>query len=79
MQNVQLQISTEQLLEAIRQLPVKEQRKLSDQISQLPEQKRMANAMVKSKVPEVRSRPICLLASGSIRICRRKPSGDLTI
>lgn len=40
MQNVQLQISTEQLLEAIRQLPVKEQRKLSDQISQLPGQKK---------------------------------------
>lgn len=39
MQNVQLQITTEQLLEAIKQLPIKERHKLRDQLGKLPEPK----------------------------------------
>lgn len=43
MQNVQLQITTEQLFEAIQQLPVKEQLKLRNRLSQLPESKKNDN------------------------------------
>ncbi|MGH9799243.1 MAG: hypothetical protein ACRD82_02680 [Blastocatellia bacterium] len=43
MQNVQVQITTEQLFEAIKQLPLKERHKLRDQISQLPEPKNNGN------------------------------------
>jgi hypothetical protein len=40
MQNVQLQITTEQLFEAIKQLPIKEQLKLRDQLGRLPDPKK---------------------------------------
>jgi hypothetical protein len=40
MQNVQPQITTDQLFEAIKQLPIKEQLKLRDQLGQLPAPKK---------------------------------------
>ncbi|HMV50453.1 MAG TPA: hypothetical protein PLD20_22530 [Blastocatellia bacterium] len=40
MQSVQVQITTEQLFEAIEQLPIKEQFKLRNRLNQLPEQKK---------------------------------------
>ena len=43
MQSVQLQITTEQLFEAIQQLPVKEQLKLRNRLSQLPDSKKNGN------------------------------------
>jgi hypothetical protein len=43
MQNVQLQITTEQLFEAIKQLPIKEQLKLRDRLGQLPGRNKNGN------------------------------------
>ncbi len=43
MQSIQVQITTEQLFEAIKQLPVKEQIKLRNRLNQLPESKKNGN------------------------------------
>lgn len=43
MQNVQLQITTEQLIDAIKRLPIKEQLILLNRLDQLPEQNKNGN------------------------------------
>ena len=53
MQNVQLQITTEQLFEAIQQLPVKEQLKLRNRLSQLPESKKNGNGAHRKTPAEI--------------------------
>lgn len=53
MQSVQLQITTEQLFEAIQQLPVKEQLKLRNRLSQLPESKKNGNGTHRKTPVEV--------------------------